>query len=62
MIEIKVERPPKTAMEVWNILPEGTLAEVIENQLYMAPPPNEKHQKTSLDLTLEIASYIRRKH
>lgn len=41
----KYQRPPKTAMEVYEMLPEGTLAEVINNVLYMSPAPNFEHQR-----------------
>jgi Uma2 family endonuclease len=46
MMEITIERPPRTMMEVYEMLPEGTLAELIENQIYMSPAPNFAHQKT----------------
>ena len=39
-----LDSPPKTAMEVFRILPEGTRAEVIENTLYMSPSPLFNHQ------------------
>lgn len=35
--------PPRTAMEVFELLPEGTLCQVIENQLYMSPAPTFPH-------------------
>jgi hypothetical protein len=44
-MEITIERPPRTMMEVYEMLPEGTLAELIENQIYMSPAPNFPHQK-----------------
>lgn len=53
-----MNRPPRTAMEVFKLLPEGTLCEVIENQLYMAPPPSDSHQKASVILLLQIGNYI----
>lgn len=37
--------PPRTAMEVYEMLPEGTLAEVINNVLYMSPAPTFEHQR-----------------
>ena len=40
----KYQRPPRTAMEVFEMLPEGTLAEVINNTLYMSPAPTFEHQ------------------
>jgi Uma2 family endonuclease len=32
-------------MEVYQMLPEGTLAEIINNQIFMPPSPLLKHQK-----------------
>lgn len=40
-----IESPPKSIMEVYKNLPEGTLAELIENVLYMSPSPVTNHQK-----------------
>lgn len=45
-MENTIERPPRTMMEVYELLPEGTLAELIENQIYMSPAPIFNHQKT----------------
>jgi len=33
-------------MEVYKSLPEGTLAELVDNKLYMSPSPIFSHQKT----------------
>lgn len=33
-------------MEVFQMLPAGTLAEVIDGSLYMSPAPNTNHQRT----------------
>ncbi len=40
----KFKSPPRTAMEVFEMLPEGTLAEVINNVIYMSPAPSFEHQ------------------
>lgn len=40
-----VQSPPRTLMEVFKSLPEGTLAQLIENNLVMSPAPLVKHQK-----------------
>jgi Uma2 family endonuclease len=48
-------QPPRTMMEVFSMLPEGTLAEVIDNRLYMSPSPIFFHQ----DILFEIAERIR---
>lgn len=39
-----VESPPRTIMEVYKSLPEGTLAELIDNIIYMSPSPISSHQ------------------
>ncbi len=41
-----LETPPRTIMEVYKNLPEGTLAELIDNIIYMSPSPVSNHQKT----------------
>ncbi len=38
--------PPRTLVEVFEMLPEGTLAELIDNQIYMSPAPGFNHQRT----------------
>lgn len=53
-------QPPRTAMEVFQLLPEGTLCEVIENQLYMSPAPNRVHQEISMKIAGEIYALLKR--
>lgn len=50
-------QPPRTIMEVFKMLPEGTLAEVIENTLYMSPAPTGQHQRIVADLLFKIHQY-----
>ena len=40
-----IAQVPKTALDVFRMLPEGTLCEVINNVLYMSPAPKYNHQK-----------------
>jgi Uma2 family endonuclease len=54
-------KPPRTAFEVFQMLPEGTLAEVIENQLFMAPAPTPDHQEACGDLFTDINVFVRKK-
>ena len=49
-----IQTPPRTAMEVFKILPEGTLCEVINGQLFMSPSPFTQHQMIVTDLSTEI--------
>ncbi|MBA2563523.1 MAG: Uma2 family endonuclease [Chitinophagaceae bacterium] len=52
--------PPRTAMEVFKLLPEGTLCEVINGQLFMSPSPFTKHQIIVTDLLTDINYYCRK--
>src|SRR5436190_4211357 len=54
-MKFSIETPPRTIMEVYKSLPEGTLAELINNVIYMSPSPVFNHQ----DILLEIASQFR---
>ncbi|MBX2915463.1 MAG: Uma2 family endonuclease [Cyclobacteriaceae bacterium] len=50
--------PPRTIMEVFKMLPEGTLAEVIDKTLYLSPTPITAHQRIVRKLSTEIDSYL----
>jgi Uma2 family endonuclease len=50
-------QPPRTAMEVYEYLPEDTRSEVIDNVLYMPPTPSFEHQDISLGLAMSIRLY-----
>jgi Uma2 family endonuclease len=51
-------QPPRTMMEVFNMLPEGTLAELIDNRLYMSPTPLFPHQKITKEITKQLDKVI----
>lgn len=53
-----VEQVPKTALDVFRLLPEGTLCEVIDNVLYMSPAPKYNHQKLTFLLARTIGGYF----
>jgi len=53
--------PPRTAKEVFEMLPEGTLAEVIDNTLHMSPSPIFEHQDIIADLLTQIRLHIKSK-
>ena len=54
-----LERPPRTIMEVYKMLPEGTLAELVDGIIYMSPAPFDNHQTVSMNLSIEMGSFIR---
>jgi Uma2 family endonuclease len=57
MVETSIHIP-RTIMEVFHMLPEGTLAEVINNTLYMSPTPTLKHQRLSRKLSTQSDHYV----
>ena len=50
--------PPKTMMEAFQSLPEGTLAQLINNQIDISPSPSNKHQKISIQISAQLFSYV----
>lgn len=46
-------------MEVFNLLPEGTRCEVINNTLYMSPSPTTDHQRILFDLAYQLRFAIK---
>lgn len=50
--------PPKTMLEVWESLPEGTLCQLINNQLIMSPAPREIHQKILNRINVAIFNFL----
>lgn len=55
---VALEKVPKTALDVFRLLPEGTLCEVIDNVLYMSPTPKYTHQRLVLLFARTIANYL----
>lgn len=51
-------QPPRTMMEVYDMLPEGTLAELIDNQLFMSPSPVFDHQNILLDIAIRLREFL----
>ena len=53
-----VVNPPRTIMEVFKSLPEGTLAELIDNVIYMSPTPVTNHQKVLQTIFRRLSEQI----
>lgn len=53
--------PPRTMMEVFDILPEGTLAELIDNRLYMSPSPIFNHQDVLAEIAVHLRNFLKNK-
>lgn len=53
-------KPPKTLMEVFQMLPEGTLAQLINNQIVMSPAPSDPHQEVSAEIHTQLHFFVKR--
>jgi Uma2 family endonuclease len=47
-------------MEVFRMLPEGTLAELLNDVVYMSPSPNRTHQEISIELSAKIWMHVKK--
>lgn len=52
---------PRTAVEVFKLLPEGVYCQVIENVIYMSPAPSFQHQEIILTIGSLMHIYIKEK-
>ena len=52
--------PPKTMLEVWESLPEGTLCQLINNKLIISPAPIVIHQQILNEINVEISIFLRK--
>jgi Uma2 family endonuclease len=52
--------PPKTILEVWESLPEGTLCQIINSKLIMSPAPIVKHQQILNEINIEISIFLKK--
>jgi hypothetical protein len=50
--------PPKSMLEVWESLPEGTLCQLINNKLIMNPAPKDVHQVILNKINIAFSKYL----
>ena len=50
--------PPRTINEVHALLPEGTLAQIIEGNLVMSPAPNLRHQRLAAVIFVKLFTHV----
>ena len=55
---LTLDRPPKTILEVYRMLPEGARAELIRGRIFMSPTPLLMHQGVIAELLTEIHPYV----
>ncbi|MCY7310163.1 MAG: hypothetical protein LH619_05235, partial [Chitinophagaceae bacterium] len=51
-------RRPETAVDVFKLLPEGVLCQVIDNTIYMSPAPSFEHQKVIAKIMFGILGFL----
>lgn len=51
--------PPRTIMEVFENLPEGTFAQLINNQIVMSPAPKSVHQIVLSEIFNTLYNYVK---
>jgi Uma2 family endonuclease len=49
-------------MEVYQSLPEGTLAELINNVIYMSPSPAYNHQEVLIEIAEQLRRFLKLKN
>ena len=59
METVSIIRPPRTLLEMFKQLPEGTRVQLIENNLIMSPAPLFVHQEVLMEIIFHLQSFIR---
>lgn len=62
MIARNPYKVPRTAMEVFEMLPEGTLCQVIDNIIYMSPAPTFEHQEIVAEIHFQILGFVKKEN
>lgn len=53
--------PPRTMLEVFEGLPEGTLCQLINNNLVMSPSPTFEHQDIIMEISRQLSTVVKEK-
>jgi len=57
-VSMNLEIIPRTALEAFEMMPEGTHCELIDNAIYMSPAPTWTHQNLVKHLLIKIDNFI----
>ncbi len=47
-VHLNYIEPPRTALEAFELMPEGTLCQIIDNKFIMSPAPDLYHHQSHL--------------
>jgi Uma2 family endonuclease len=53
-------KPPRTILEAFQCLPEGTLAQLINNQIIMSPAPTNSHQEVLGEIFCQLLLFVKK--
>jgi len=53
-------KPPRTGIEAFELMPEGTLCQLINDNLIMSPAPSPDHQSVSGIIYEQISGFVRK--
>ncbi len=51
-------KPPRTGIEAFELMPEGTLCQLINDVLVMSPAPNTPHARTERKIFSQLNNYV----
>lgn len=51
-------KPPRTGLEAFELMPEGTLCQLINDNIVMSPAPTPSHQETSRKIFSTLNAYV----
>lgn len=57
-----ISHPPRTMLEVFKSLPEGTSVQLIQNNIVMSPAPKYKHQEILMKIISQILPFVENKN
>jgi len=52
-------KPPRTGMEAFEMMPEGTLCQLINDTLIMSPAPNTRHAVVQSEIFVPLFSFVK---
>ena len=59
--QTSIIQPPRTMMELFKSLPEGTRVQLIQNQIIMSPAPSDVHQKVLGKIFKKLDDFVEEK-
>jgi Uma2 family endonuclease len=54
-------RPPRTGLEAFEMMPEGTLCQLINDNIVMSPAPTTPHARTQRKIFLQLEEFVQAK-